>query len=487
MDISIINKIRDFYNKHEKTINIISGILIICLFLYLVLNNSVFGNYNKDEIHAWNIATDLNFFEIIKLMRAEGHTFIWYMLLKPFTYWPDKFFPWIIKYLNLFFVILSVGLFWFLARINKLFKILIIFSYPFLSCFAILGRCYGIGIFLLVLIAILYKNRLKKPIIFSLLLLLTANTSFMGALAVFGICIIFTYELFKTKNIKHIIPILIMASIPALLYLQWHDPVIPGYTIKDNFSFLFNYHLFQQYKDFIGIPYTPKFILIFTVIITLIHFRHNIKLLFNTIITYTIFLFFSLKIYVMFDYHYLFMFILFCIFYWIYNEDTDKEENKIILNAFNTAFLSLCIILSPYIRLDGYWFKDTHKLNNSITCLYKKIPQDSVIYTTMFSLGHEVPYLRDRYILKTFNGDDLLSFDTYFNTYNPAKKYTNYDIEKLKSMDVENRQKFIVINKRFLAENFFTKQPKKKESILTREFTTKSHKCEDLYIYDLKN
>lgn len=315
MNIFIINKTREFYNKHEKAIHIVLGIFIVFIFFHLVTNNYIFENYNKDEIHAWNIATDLNFNEIIKLMRAEGHNFIWYMLLKPFTYWPDKFFPWIIKYLNLFFVILSIGLLWFYGRINKLYKILIIFSYPFLSCFALLGRCYGIGIFLLTIIAMLYKNRLKRPVLFSILLFLTANTSFMGCIAIFGICIFFTYELFKTKNIKCIIPVLIMASIPASLYLQWHDPITPGYTLKEDFSFFFNYHLFYQYKYFIGLPYTPKFILFFGAIITLIYFRYNPKLLFNIIITFTIFLIFALKIYIMFDYHYLFMFIVFYLFY----------------------------------------------------------------------------------------------------------------------------------------------------------------------------
>lgn len=483
MDTPIINKIREFCNKYEKVINIALGICVIFTFLYLVLNNEAFGTYNKDEIHAWNIATDLNFFEIIKLMRAEGHTFIWYMMLKPFTYRPDLFFPWIIKYLNLFFVILSVSLLWFFAPINKLIKPLIIFSYPFLSCFALLGRCYGIGIFLLTLIAILYKNRLKNPVIFSILLFLTANTSFMGALAVFGICLIYTYELlFKARNI---IPILIMASIPVSLYIQWHNPVSPGYTIKEDFYFFFNYHMFYQYKH-IGIPEIPKFVLLISCIVSLIYFRLDAKLLFSIITTYAIFLFFTLKIYMMFDYHYLFMFIIFCIFYWIYNDNREKQESKIILVAFNIIFISLCVMLSPYIRTDGYWFRDNYELNCSLSCLYKQVPKDSVIYTTMFSLGHEIPYLRDRYVLKTFNGDDLLSFDTYFNTYNPAKKYTNYNKLKLKTMDVRGRKKFIVVNKRFLAENFFAVRSKNKRSIMTDEFTKKSIKCEDLYIYEIK-
>ena len=485
MNINILNKIKGFFNKYKNIINIILGVIIVGIFIYLVLHNFYFECYNKDEIHAWNIATDLSFFQIIKLMRAEGHTFIWYMMLKPFTYKPDIFFPWIIKYLNLFFVLLSVGLLWLYAPINKLFKILIIFSYPFLSCFAILGRCYGIGIFLLTLIAVFYKNRLKKPILFSSLLFLTANTSLMGAIAVFGICIVYVYELFKGKNIKNLAPILVMAAIPISLYIQWHNHISPTYSRDKELYKTFIFHVFEQYKLDSSFSIIPSIILYSGIIISLIYFRHNPKLLFGISISFITFLIFALKIYIMFDYHYLFMFIVFCVFYWIYTYSREKEESKIISSIFYIWFIALCILLSPQIRKNGYWFKNKYDLNDSLKCLYNNVPSNSVIYTTMFSLGHEIPYLRDKYILKTFNGDDLLTFDTYFNTYSIDPKYMLYDKKKLQSADVGNKKKYIVINRRFLTENFIKQKIRK--TILTKEFVNKSIKCNYIYIYNLDN
>lgn len=473
-----LRRIKKFFN--ENILNITVGIVIMVVFVCLVLNNPYFHQYNKDEIHAWNIATDLSFIQIIKLMRAEGHTFIWYMLLKPFTYMPDKFFPWILKYLNLFFVVISIGLMWFFAPINKLFKMLIIFSYPFLFCFALLGRPYGIGILLLSLIAILYKHRLNKPILFSVILFFTANTSFIGAIAVVGICITYTYELFKIKNVKSI---LVMLLIPISLYIQWHNPITPAYTLRENLLYLFNFHLFRQYIDYILNTEIPRIVIITMSYLTLIYFRNNLKLLFSIVISYSIFISLALCLYGMFDYHYLFMFILFCIFYWIYTDNTQKESSNLVLWSFNTCFLALCIILSPFIRIDGYWFRDSQKFYDAMSCLYKNVPQNSVIYTTMFSLGHEIPYIRDKYVLKTFNGDDLLTYDSYFNTYTSKLKYITYDENKLKSMDVGSRNKFIVVNGQFLTENF-AKTPAKVKT-LNDKFVKSSTKCEYLYINSL--
>ena len=103
-------------NKLKENINNlpwkkIIAVLFIFVWIFITLFNPDIHKYNTDEIHAWNIASNFNFFEIIKLMRIEGHTFIWYMLLKPFTYFPNVFFPWIIKGLNWFFMLCALCVF----------------------------------------------------------------------------------------------------------------------------------------------------------------------------------------------------------------------------------------------------------------------------------------------------------------------------------------------------------------------------------------
>ena len=60
---------------------IISLILWCVVTLIRVVNHSPW----HDETIAWLISQELNFIEIIKIMKIEGHTFLWYLVLMPFA------------------------------------------------------------------------------------------------------------------------------------------------------------------------------------------------------------------------------------------------------------------------------------------------------------------------------------------------------------------------------------------------------------------
>ena len=83
-------------------------IVVLAIYIYLTLSNPSFMNFNHDEIHAWNIAANFGFIDIIRLMRSEGHTFIWFMLMKPFC--GGSIFA--IKWLNWTFTFSAVLLMW---------------------------------------------------------------------------------------------------------------------------------------------------------------------------------------------------------------------------------------------------------------------------------------------------------------------------------------------------------------------------------------
>ena len=465
-----IGSVKNFIQKYK---NVFVALFFIILFAYITLLNPDMQNFNKDELHAWNIAENLNIIEIIRLMRAEGHTFLWYLILKPFTYNQDIFFPWIIKFINWLFVFTGLVIFWFKAPQKLLFKILITFSLPF-TYLAVLGRCYGIGIFLFVCIAVLYKNKLSHPILFSILLFLTANTSFIAVFGVLGLSLCFLYDLIKTNNKQNIIPIIIILLIPISLFIQWHNPVIPDYVdySRSLFDAMF-FHLFKEY-NIIATPIVPAIIVISGIFICLNYFYANKRILFYVVSSFLLFYLFTIYIYASFNYHYQFMFILLCIYNWIYLDTTSEYIDKKSWKYFNIWFVCLCLLFSPIIRHSGKWFfpKDDYKIR--LQCIQDIAPEGSIIYSSMYSMGYEIPYLKDKYILKTFGGDDLLSFNSFYNTY--KKDYiNNYKRKYLKSLPNDGINKFLFVDINYSMD----KMPS------TKIFGMPEN-CINMYIYQLK-
>ena len=221
-------------------------------------------------------------------------------------------------------------------------------------------------------------------------------------------------------------------------------------------------------------PWIPYVVYFSGVIISILYFRYNEYLYISFILTYAIFILFTLNIYALFDYHYHFMFIMFCVFYWINSLNRKAKTTNIHIEfCFNIWFVALCFILSPKIKNHNYWFTYNDLLTKSLNCVYDTIPQGSIIYTSMYSVGREIPYLRDRYMLKTLEGEDFYTFDTYFNTYNNNEKF---DPKKLLSIHTEPKPKYILMHAQFI----------KSKKLLPHTFIKNSKLCTYLYLYKLK-
>lgn len=192
----------------KNKVFIISIVIWVCVTLFRMFNHIPW----LDEAHAWTIAQELNLTEIIKLMKVEGHTLIWYLMLMPFAKLNFGY-PYIMQMLNWIFCFGAIILLWKKSPFSDLMKVLITFSFPFFTVYPILARCYSIGIFLLFLLTILYKDKLKHPIIYSILLVLCANTSVMALFGATAFGILFLYDFFKEKcNLKNLI-------IPSIIFV----------------------------------------------------------------------------------------------------------------------------------------------------------------------------------------------------------------------------------------------------------------------------
>lgn len=177
--------------KYSKYIYVILGIWIVITLLRVFFHQPWY-----DEAHAWMLARDYNFIDLIAQMKYEGHTFVWYLLLMPFAklnlLWP---YPMLI--INWLFAFLALFIFLKNAPFNPIIKTLVAFSYPFLAQLPVIARCYSIGVLCLFLLTDLYKKRLVHPINYSLLIFICANTSVMALFGAFAFGIIFAYDLIK--------------------------------------------------------------------------------------------------------------------------------------------------------------------------------------------------------------------------------------------------------------------------------------------------
>ena len=153
-----------------------------------------------DEAHAWLIAQELNLIEIIKLMKIEGHTFIWYLCLMPFAK-TNFMYPYSMLLLNWLFCFIAILILWLKAPFNNLVKFLISFSFPFFAMYPVVARCYSLGIMFLFALAAMEKVKLNHPNWYALLLILCANTSVMAAVGATVFGGMFLYEMIKNKTL----------------------------------------------------------------------------------------------------------------------------------------------------------------------------------------------------------------------------------------------------------------------------------------------
>ena len=405
---------------------------ILIVFFITVTTNPNFTMYNTDELHAYCIAKRFGFVDIIRLMRAEGHTFIWYMLLKLIPNTPLCF-PAGIKWLSFSFSYAAIILLLFAGPFSKIEKILITYTFPMISLYPILARPYSLSILMLFILTILYKKRLEHPILFASLIFITANTSLMATVGAFTFSIVFLYDLIKSKNKNSFYAILILIGCAIMLYIQWHNPIIPQYKF---YGIRLDQFLLEEYShSFIFFNPLSKIIFPLFFVVSTLFLKSNPRNLFlfwsNTLLLIFIFLF----VYMGASHHRYFLYIYWIISYWIQLADGIKTKyNKV----FVIYFIIINILFNTYNRSNDFWFKNYNRYENIIELLNESIPKGSILYSSIYL--NEYFYIfknKMNFELKNcYNGTDLFDFDNYLNIYNFKEQILN--IEKLKNICKKN-------------------------------------------------
>lgn len=130
----------------------------------------------RDEIQAWLLARDsASVFELFANMKYEGHPALWHLCLMPLSRISAS--PIMMQVFHLIIAAATVFLFTRYAPFNRLHKFLFAFGYFALYEYAIVARNYALGVLLITIFCILYRERYKRFLWIGIVLILLAHTS----------------------------------------------------------------------------------------------------------------------------------------------------------------------------------------------------------------------------------------------------------------------------------------------------------------------
>lgn len=194
-----LGALNNFIHNHRTAIRAFVLVLFSAYLLTLTLNHE----YWFDEGQAWNIARDNDIGGIIGMMKYEGHPPLWHLLLKLFislgcSYEALGLISWGVT-------VITAAVILFALPIKSCFKAAFLLSGGMLHINSVISRVYCLIYLIVALIAALYPQRRKHPLLFGLLVALLANThiAMCGLVGVLGIFMLIDFfKEFKTNTKK---------------------------------------------------------------------------------------------------------------------------------------------------------------------------------------------------------------------------------------------------------------------------------------------
>ena len=147
-------------------------------FLFLAVGAFTASHHEmwRDEIQAWLLARDsTSVFNLFANLKYEGHPGLWHLCLMPLSRITDS--PVIMQMFHLLITGVTVYLFVRYSPFNWFQKLLFCFGYLVLYEYAIVARNYALGLLLITVFCVLFKERYKRFIWVGCVLFLLAHTS----------------------------------------------------------------------------------------------------------------------------------------------------------------------------------------------------------------------------------------------------------------------------------------------------------------------
>ena len=157
-------------------------------FLFLAVGAFTASHHEmwRDEIQAWLLARDsTSIFNLFAHLKYEGHPGLWHLCLMPLSRIAHS--PVMMQMLHLLITGVTVYLFVRYAPFNWFQKLLFCFGYLVLYEYAIVARNYALGLLLITVFCVLFKERYKRFIWVGCVLFLLAHTSVHALIVTIGI------------------------------------------------------------------------------------------------------------------------------------------------------------------------------------------------------------------------------------------------------------------------------------------------------------
>ena len=157
-------------------------------FLFLIVGAFTASHHEmwRDEIQAWLLARDsTSVFNLFAHLKYEGHPGLWHLCLMPLSRITHS--PVIMQMFHLLITGFTVYLFVRYAPFNGFQKLLFCFGYFVLYEYAIVARNYALGLLLITVFCVLFRERYKRFIWVGCVLFLLAHTSVHALIVTIGI------------------------------------------------------------------------------------------------------------------------------------------------------------------------------------------------------------------------------------------------------------------------------------------------------------
>ena len=176
-------------------------IILFLLWLGITFVTGVLHEPWADEAQSWLISRDNTYFDMItKYLKYEGHPALFYFLL--------RFLHQLQLPYNFLFLVpmcatgIGVYLLLFKTKLPDLIKCIFPFTYYIIYQYGVIARSYSLVLPVLMLIAIIYKNRIQKILLYSGLLILLLSICAYSYITAFILFSFLIYDIIKAKNIN---------------------------------------------------------------------------------------------------------------------------------------------------------------------------------------------------------------------------------------------------------------------------------------------
>ena len=222
-------------------------------FLFLAVGAFTASHHEmwRDEIQAWLLARDsTSVFNLFANLKYEGHPGLWHLCLMPLSRITDS--PVIMQMFHLLITGVTVYLFVRYSPFNWFQKLLFCFGYLVLYEYAIVARNYALGLLLITVFCVLFRERYKRFIWVGCVLFLLAHTSVHALIVTIAIGIALCCEYVfggrflqplsqEIETIENKRPIWIGFALISIgiitAVLQLNPPPDTGFAVAWNFNY----------------------------------------------------------------------------------------------------------------------------------------------------------------------------------------------------------------------------------------------------------